>query len=83
MKAVIVTGGRYNKLIQKFGKEAAAIGFAVVVDDMMEALNRQKVTLMIEDNKQTIYYNENNYQEQLAKAIEARKNGCLVQLLPE
>lgn len=79
----IVTGGRYNKLIQKFGKDAAAIGFAVVVDDMMEALNRQKVTLSIEETKQTIYYNENNYQEQLAMAIEARKKGACVQLIPE
>lgn len=79
----IVTGGRYNKLLQKFGKDAAAIGFAVVVDDMMEALNRQKVTPAIQDTKQTIYYNDKNYKEQLAKAIEARKNGTSVQLIPE
>lgn len=79
----IVTGGRYNKLIQKFGKEAAAIGFAVVVDDMMEALNRQKVELDITENKQTIYYTDKNYKEQLAKAIEVRKSGAKVQLIPE
>ncbi len=79
----IVTGGRYNKLIQKFGKEAAAIGFAVVVDDMLEALNRQKVALNIKEEKQTIYYTDKNYKEQLAKAIAARKAGAKVQLIPE
>ena len=79
----IVTGGRYNKLIRKFGKEAAAIGFAVVVDDMMEALNRQKVVLDIKEEKQTIFYNDKNYKEQLTKAIDARKAGAKVQLLPE
>lgn len=79
----IVTGGRYNKLLQKFGKDAAAIGFAVVVDDMLEALNRQKVIMQVADTKQTIYYNNDNYKEQLAKAIEARKSGACVQLLPE
>ncbi len=79
----IVTGGRYNKLLDKFGKDAAAIGFAVVVDDMLEALNRQKVAINIKEGKQTIYYNNETYKEQLAKAIEARNNGACVQLLPE
>lgn len=79
----IVTGGRYNKLLLKFGKDASAIGFAVVVDDMMEALHRQKVTFEAEETKKTIYYNEENYKEQLSKAIAARKNGACVQLLPE
>ncbi len=81
--SAIITGGRYNKLLQKFGKDAAAIGFAVVVDDMLEALKRQNVSTDITEAKQTIYYNENNYKEQLTKAIIARKEGCKVQLIPE
>lgn len=79
----IVKGGRYNHLLQKFGKEAAAIGFVVVVDDMLEALNRQKVDISIEENKQIVYYNKENYKEQLAKTIEYRKQGMAVELIPE
>ncbi len=79
----IVKGGRYNHLLQKFGKEASAIGFVVVVDDMVEALERQKVNIPIEENKQVLYYNMENYKEQLAKTIELRKQGMAVELVPE
>lgn len=37
----IVSGGRYDKLLHQFGKDAAAIGFVVVIDELMAALNRQ------------------------------------------
>lgn len=79
----IVKGGRYNHLLQKFGKDAAAIGFVVVVDDMMEALKRQKVELPIEESKKVLTYNSDNYKEQLKAAIEYRKNGQAVELVPE
>jgi len=79
----IVKGGRYDHLLQKFGKEASAIGFVVVVDDMLEALNRQKVNIPVEENKQIVYYNKENYKEQLAKTIELRKQGVAVELVPE
>ncbi len=79
----IVKGGRYNHLLQKFGKDAAAIGFVVVVDDMMEALKRQKVELPIEESKKVLTYNTENYKEQLKAAIEYRKNGQAVELVPE
>ncbi len=38
----IITGGRYNTLLSRFGKDAPAIGFAIVIDDLMEAMSRQK-----------------------------------------
>ncbi len=41
----VVTGGRYNSLLQQFGKESAAIGFAIHVDQLMLALTRQKITI--------------------------------------
>ncbi len=37
----IASGGRYDKLLQQFGKDAAAIGFVVIIDELMAALNRQ------------------------------------------
>ena len=37
----VVKGGRYDNLLKQFGKDAPAIGFVIVIDDLLEALNRQ------------------------------------------
>lgn len=39
----VVRGGRYNNLLEKFGKKTPSIGFAIIVDELMSALNRQKI----------------------------------------
>ena len=41
----IIKGGRYDKLLSYFGKNAPSIGFAVVVDQLMAALSRQKIQI--------------------------------------
>lgn len=38
----IVKGGRYDKLLSHFGKDAPAIGFAFVVDQLLDAIKAQK-----------------------------------------
>ena len=43
----VVKGGRYDNLLRKFGKNAAAIGFVIVIDDLLKALSRQKVNIDI------------------------------------
>lgn len=37
----IAKGGRYDNLLGYFGKEAPAIGFMIVIDDVLSALNNQ------------------------------------------
>ena len=39
----IVRGGRYDRLISQFGKNAASVGFAIVLDELLLALSRQKI----------------------------------------
>ncbi|SHK39213.1 ATP phosphoribosyltransferase regulatory subunit [Hespellia stercorisuis DSM 15480] len=39
----IVRGGRYDHLMEKFGKETPSIGFAIIIDELMSALSRQKI----------------------------------------
>lgn len=39
----MVTGGRYDKLLVQFGKDTPAVGFAIVVDQLMAALSRQQL----------------------------------------
>ncbi len=37
----LVKGGRYDNLLSYFGKDAPAIGFCVITDDLIQALNHQ------------------------------------------
>jgi len=71
---VIAKGGRYDNLIAKFGKPSPAVGFGLVIDDLLAALTRQKVEIKL-DNVATIYYNEDNFQDALAEARIMRKEG--------
>lgn len=42
MGDAIAKGGRYDKLLSSFGKDAPAIGFVFVLDDLMMAINNEK-----------------------------------------
>ena len=52
----IVTGGRYDALLQHFGKKAPAIGFCTVMESQMNALERQKISLPIVNTKTMLLY---------------------------
>ena len=79
----IVKGGRYNKLLGYFGKKAPAIGFAVVVDDLLLSLERQNGTYQKKPEIIHVTYGENNYNEKLKEAQELRAEGKQVALVPE
>lgn len=78
----IVTGGRYDTLLSRFGKEAAAIGFMIIIDDLMEALFRQGIEIEVVENKQILYYDENDYSKKLSEAIALRQKGIRVSMVP-
>lgn len=71
----IVKGGRYDTLIGHFGKNTPAVGFMVVVDDLLLAMDRQKVMIAGADPIITIYYEESDFSEQLKKAKVLRAEG--------
>ena len=52
----IVKGGRYDKLLEKFGKESPSIGFAIVIDELMNAMIRQKLRIMYTRKNTIILY---------------------------
>lgn len=79
----IVKGGRYDNLLIQFGKNAPAIGFTIVIDDLLESLSRQKVKIELPSQKYSIYYNKENFQIKLNEVIQLRKNGIAVALEPE
>lgn len=76
----IAKGGRYDALLSHFGKEAPAVGFVAVVDDILEALSRQKVEISLPDGKQILTYTEENYAEVLKKAQDLRRSGVAVEM---
>ena len=82
----VVKGGRYDNLLRKFGKDTAAIGFVIVIDDLLEALSRQKVVIDIPVSGKIMYYragDEADYLAKLAEAAKLRKEGIPTVLSPE
>lgn len=82
----IVKGGRYDSLLRHFGKDAPAIGFAVVIDDLLAALNRGKASPDVAENPVCLTYNASDYEEKLAMAKKLREEGqetVLIPTLPE
>lgn len=73
--APIVKGGRYDTLLRQFGKDAPAIGFAMVADDVLEAAQYQKVPLPQGMDKKIITYTEADYALKLQEARESRHQG--------
>ena len=79
----VVKGGRYDNLLKQFGKDSPAVGFAIVVDSILEALSRQKVEIGLPNPPRVIRYSHENYSECLAEAEDLRRQGVAVVLQPE
>lgn len=77
----IVRGGRYDKLLSYFGKEAASSGFAIVVDQLMMALSRQKLSIPVENHGELIVYTPDHRSEAIQIAKEHRSHGLQVELI--
>lgn len=78
----IVKGGRYDSLLGRFGKETPAIGFVIVVDDLLAAMSRQNVVIPDIEVPVKLYYQEDTFREKLKEARQMRAAGRKVELLP-
>ena len=79
----LIKGGRYNQLMKHFGKPAASIGFAIVVDNLLMALSRQKLEMEDPDDVTVITYRKENRIQAIKEAKELRAQGKNVALRPE
>ena len=77
----IVKGGRYDKLLTYYGKTSASIGFAIVIDQLMAALSRQKINISIETNGELIVYTKANQAKAILSAKEKRAAGTPVETI--
>jgi len=72
----LIAGGRYDKLAGQFGIDRPAVGMAVYVERMMEALVRNGcVKGEHEEKKTAVVADENSYAQALKKVKELRESG--------
>lgn len=77
----IVKGGRYNNLLEKFGKEAPSVGFAIYVDDLMNAISRNKIDVEIDYSNLLILYNHEDQKAAIELATDLRGKGKKIELV--
>ena len=77
----IVKGGRYDKLMEKFGKESPSIGFVIVVDELMNAFARQRIDIPYNSRNALILYEDDRLMEAIKLAKEFRSNGKQTELV--
>lgn len=76
----VAKGGRYDSLLAKFGKKAPAIGFVILIDDLMQALTRQSVLENSQDDKRILTYTDEDFAAVLEEAKELRNAGIVVEM---
>lgn len=77
----IVTGGRYDKLIEQFGKKSPAVGLAIVLDQLMNALASQKAEIPTETDGILILYRSASRKEAVHLGNRYRNEGRRVMLM--
>lgn len=78
----VATGGRYDKLLARFGKDAPAVGFVASVDDIVEALSRQNIRTALPEEAALLFYRNDSYAAALEEAARLRKSGRAAELMP-
>lgn len=76
----VVRGGRYDHLLEKFGKSTPSIGFAMIVDELTSALSRQKISIETRQSH-LIVYTEKTLKWAVSLAREFREKGRCIELL--
>ena len=77
----VATGGRYDGLVGQFGKETPAIGLAIVIDQLMLALERQKLVQPDHLGGTVLLYALSEREQAVKLTGELRMKGDRVQLL--
>ena len=71
----IARGGRYDNLLRQFGKDAASIGFAIDLDQLLIVLSRQKIDVKGSTAKTLIIYDVDQTAEAVKQSFISRDHG--------
>ena len=77
----IVTGGRYDNLVEQFGKKTPAIGLAFVLDELMAALQSQQVEIEAKESDILILYRSANREKAISLCHDLRMENHSVRLM--
>lgn len=78
---MIVTGGRYDRLLAQFGKDAASVGFGINLDQLMLALDRQKIAVDSDITASILLYERERKEQAISRACALRAEGVRLQLM--
>lgn len=76
----VLSGGRYDSLIEQFGESQPATGFALNIDTIITALKYSGCIGEKSREKILIYFDEEKLEEAYERAEELREKGSLVEL---
>lgn len=76
----ILSGGRYDDLIKKFGRDLPAIGFAIDIDSLMFALENLGFVNSNIEKKVIMYYGEEMFKNASIIADTFRENGFICEM---
>ena len=77
----VVKGGRYDKLLERFGKNNCAMGFTITIDRLLEALIKNGASFPKRKNKVLILFTEDNKKRAIEMARQRRKSDENVEIL--
>jgi ATP phosphoribosyltransferase regulatory subunit len=78
---LIVTGGRYDRLIAQFGKDSASVGFAINLDQLLLALDRQGIPVEGDITASILLYEREQKETAIRRARALRSQGQNIQLM--
>lgn len=76
----IVDGGRYDTLLTEFGHDAPAIGFAIIIDEVMNSLARQNIETQVESVDTLMLYNQVSRKIAIKVAHKLRSEGMNIEI---
>lgn len=77
----VATGGRYDSLLSQFGHDGAAIGVAICIDQLMIAMQRQKIVIGGKQAGNIILYIPDERMSAISVASQLRNAGIRISLI--
>lgn len=78
----VLSGGRYDDLIEQFGVKKASIGYSIVADRLLDALNRQSKEESLQEEGMLLIYDKDAYEKAEKIAFRLRGEGKRVGIIP-
>ncbi|MBR5357257.1 MAG: ATP phosphoribosyltransferase regulatory subunit [Lachnospiraceae bacterium] len=78
----VAKGGRYDSLVSSFGSSKPAVGFVILIDDLLMALEHNKCLPASDNGPVILHYNDRDYKDKIKEAEKLRKEGKAVSLVP-